>query len=140
MPGLRTYRLCVSHAWAYNDDYYRLVRMLDDAAMFTWHNLSVPEHSPLITRDADRLAAELRNQMRTANAFLILAGMYVAHSAWIEFEIDFARRIGRPVIGVRPWGSERVPAAVEDAAVEIVGWNTASTVGAVRRWALSDGV
>jgi len=139
MPTLRTYKLFVSHAWEYNDEYHRLVRMLDDAAHFSWMNLSVPEHEPIAARDTEKLKSELRNQMRPANAFLILAGMYVAHSGWIEFEIDFSRRIGRPVIGIRPWGSQRVPEAVQLAAIEMVGWNSQSIVAAVRYHALGDG-
>ena len=39
--------------------------------------------------------------MRPADAFLIIAGMYAAQSDWIEFELNFARRIGRPVIGIQ---------------------------------------
>jgi hypothetical protein len=138
MPALRTYKLFVSHAWEYNDDYYRVVQMLNNAPYFGWRNLSVPEHDPVTARDTERLKAELRDQMRPANAFLILAGMYVAHSGWIEFEIDFSRRIGRPIIGIKPWGSERVPLAVQNAAKEMVGWNTSSIVDAVRRHALPE--
>lgn len=133
MPNLRNYNLFISHAWDYNDDYYRLVKFLDAAPNFKWKNLSVPRHDPLVT---DRLQYELRAQMRDAHAFLILSGMYVAHSDWIEFEIDFAARIGRPIIGIRPWGSERVPAAVQNAATEIVGWNTDAIVRAIRANAL----
>jgi hypothetical protein len=34
---------------------------------------------------------EVRNQMRPADVFVIIAGMYVAHSGWIDFELAFAR-------------------------------------------------
>jgi hypothetical protein len=134
MPYLRTYNLFISHAWDYNEDYYRLIELLNAAPNFEWKNLSVPEHDPLPT---DRLQYDLRGQMRDAHAFLILGGMYVAHSDWIDFEISFARRIGRPIIGIRPWGSERIPAAIQNAATEIVGWNTDSIVSAIRRRALT---
>lgn len=136
MPYLRPYRLFISHAWNHNAEYYRLEQMLDSAPLFQWENLSVPQHDPIL--DADRLQQELRNQMRPAHAFLILAGMYVAHSDWIDFEIAFARRIGRPIIGIAPHGQERLPAAVQKYADEIVGWNTNSIVGAIRRLALAD--
>ena len=48
------------------------------------------------------------------------------------------RRIGCPVIGVKPWGNERMPTLVQDNAKEIVGWTTDSIVDAIRRWALPD--
>ena len=136
MPQLRSYSVFISHAWQYSDDYYRAVQLLDGAQFFSWQNLSVPEHDPIA--DRNRLEGELRNQMRPAHAFLIIAGMYVAHSDWIQFEIDFARRIARPIIGIRPWGSQLVPVAVQNAASEVVGWTTDSIVSAIRRHALAD--
>lgn len=136
MPPLRTYRIFISHAWNYNEDYYRLVKFLNAAPNFEWRNLSVPEHDPI--SDSEKLTAALNNQMRPAHAFLILAGMYVAHSDWIQYEINFARRIGRPIIGIRPWGAERIPVEVQNGADEIVGWNTDTIVSAIRHHALPD--
>jgi hypothetical protein len=137
MAILRTYKIFISHAWDYNDEYYKLEKFLNDAPNFRWKNLSVPEHDPILNRE--QLAYELNNQMRPASVFLILAGMYVAHSDWIQYEITFARRIGRPIIGIRPWGSVAAPVAVQNAAVEMVGWSTDSIVSAIRYHALPDG-
>jgi hypothetical protein len=136
MPSLRKYKIFISHAWDYNQDYYRCVQFLDEAPNFTWTNLSVPEHDPIL--DSKRLAAELHNQMRPAHAFLILSAMYVAHSDWIQYEINFARRIGRPIIGIKPWGNVALPVAVQDGADELVGWNSNSIVDAIRRHALPE--
>ena len=138
MPALRTYKLFISHAWKYSEPYRRAVAFLNRASNFSWANLSVPRHDPF--ESSDRLTARLNDQMRPASVFLILGGMYVSHSDWIQYEINFARRIGRPIIGVRPWGSERTPTAVTSASREIVGWNTSSIVGAIRRHALADGL
>lgn len=136
MPALRTYKVFISHAWAYNDDYYRLERLLNAASTFVWQNLSVPEHDPIAS--SEELTYRLHAQMRPAHVFLILAGMYVAQSEWIQYEINFARRIGRPIIGIKPWGSERLPDAVQNAAAEMVGWNTDSIVSSIRYHALAD--
>jgi len=136
MPALRTYRVFISHAWEYDDDYWRVVGFLNDAPNFQWENLSVPEHDPVTDDD---LKHGLRNQMRPADVFLIIAGMYAAHSDWIEFEVEFARRIGRPIIGISKWGSERMPVLIQDAATEIVGWNAASVVRSIRQHALPSG-
>ena len=100
MPALRPYKVFISHAWAHNDDYYRCETFLNEAPNFNWVNLSVPEHDPISS--SEKLTAELHNQMRPANVFLILSGMYVSHSEWIQYEINFARRIGRPIIGIKP--------------------------------------
>ena len=137
MPQLRKYKVFISHAWAYNDDYYRLEQMLNSASNFDWENLSVPRHDPILS--SSQLEARLHDQMRPASVFLILSGMYVSQSDWIQYEINFARRIGRPIIGIRPWGSQMIPEAVQRGASEIVGWNTESIVTAIRAWALPDG-
>ena len=136
MPTLRRYRVFISHAWKYGEDYWRVVQFLNEAPYFVWENLSVPEHDPVT---ADDLAYELRNQMRPADVFLIIAGMYSAHSEWIDFELSFARRIGRPVIGIVKWGAERAPLSIQNAAAEIVGWTGASIVRAIRAYALPTG-
>ncbi|UYV11906.1 MAG: TIR domain-containing protein [Phycisphaera sp.] len=137
MPTLRDYKVFISHAWAYSESYNRIVSFLESAPNFYWTNLSVPRHDPLET--SEQLTSRLNDQMRPANVFLILGGMYVSHSDWIQYEINFARRIGRPIIGIRPWASERTPDAVARAAKDIVGWNTESIVRAIRNYALSDG-
>lgn len=139
MPALRPYNVFISHAWNYSDDYDRVVQFLDGAPNFDYLNLSVPSHDGIDADDTHELKKLLRDQMRTANVFLIICGMYVSHSDWIDFEISFARRIGRPIIGIKPWGSERLPIAVQNAATEIVGWQRDSIVSAIRRHALPDG-
>lgn len=116
-----------------------MVQFLDDAPNFAYRNLSVPSHDGIDADDTDELKTFLRDQMRPANVFLIICGMYVSHSEWIDFEIDFSKRIGRPIIGILPRGSERVPVVVQNAAVEMVGWSTKTIVDAIRRNALRDG-
>ena len=79
------------------------------------------------------LEQQIKNQINPTQCAIILGGMYVAHSDWIQFEIDHARAVGKPILGIKPWGSERVPQALTNAATEIVGWSTSSIVGAIRR-------
>lgn len=133
MARLRTYRVFISHAWDYSAEYSRVVQFLNEAPNFSWENLSVPEHDPLSIRNLDY---HLRNQMRPADVFIIIAGMYVNHSESIDFEMSFARRIGRPIIAILPRGSMRAPLSIQRAATEFVGWNGASLVRAIRQHAL----
>lgn len=140
MPQLKTYDLFISHAWKYNDSYYRLVDMLDSAPNFKWRNYSVPEHDPVLDPDdpddQETLIEELEDQIKPVNCVLILSGMYVSHSFWIQKEIEISIDYGKPIIGIKPWGSKKVPKAVSDAAKEIVGWNTSSIVAAIRKHSL----
>jgi len=140
MPELKTYDSFISHAWRYHSDYDRIVEMLKKAPSFSFRNYNVPRHDPAIDPNtqagAARLSSELVKQIRPTNCVLILAGMYAAHSDWIQREIRLAQDDHKPIVGVRPWGQARTPVSVESAAREMVGWNTASIVGAVRRHAI----
>ena len=135
MPQLHRYRIFISHAWRYNADYYRLINRLDEAPNFLYSNYSVPEHDPVDAGNSSKLREELRQQIRPVEVVIILSGMYVAYSDWIQFEIDFAQDLGKPILGIRPWGAQVMPQAVQDAADEIVGWNAPTIVSAIRRLA-----
>ncbi|MCC5634168.1 TIR domain-containing protein [Nostoc sphaeroides CHAB 2801] len=136
MSELRVYRVFISHAWIYNDDYYRVVKMLDDAKYFYWRNYSVPEHDPLIIKTTGQLEKGLYNQIQPTHVVIIISGMYVSYRQWIQKEIEIAQEMGKPIIGIRPWGSERTPLSVQLIANEIVGWNTSSIVDAIKTWAI----
>ena len=110
MPSLKTYDVFISHAWTHHDDYDRLVSLLDAAPNFKWRNYSVPEHDPIINpKTKKELQDALKRQMRPANIIIIFAGMYANYSDWIEFEMDFAKEIEKPMIGVRPGDNSESP-------------------------------
>lgn len=138
MPALKTYDLFLSHMWRKTDnsEYYRLEGLLKEAANFLWRNYSVPEHDPLGTKTDKELREALDRQIRPVNCFLIVSGMYVNHRKWIQEEIEIAKSYGKPIVGVVPWGQERVPAEVQNVAKEMVAWQTSSIVAAVRQWSL----
>jgi hypothetical protein len=137
MPELKTYDLFLSHAWRYNDDYYRVEEMLREAPLFNWRNYSVPEHDPLIDPNSPsgkaKLIELLSKQVRPVNCVLILGGMYAAYSEWILKEIKLAQDLNKPILGIYPWGQRNMPLAIQNAASELVGWNTSSIVSAIRR-------
>jgi hypothetical protein len=136
MPPLRTYNLFISHAWSYRDAYHRLVDLLNGARAFQWKDYSVPEHDPLNTSSARALRAGLQRQMQLVHCVLAISGVYASHSNWMQEELGLANGFGKPVIAVAPRGSQRISGVVQDAAVQIVNWNTDSIVDAIRRHAL----
>ena len=132
MPPLKQYRIFVSHAWDYHEEYYRFIKFLDDAPYFKYANYSVPRHDPF---EGGNLYDKLRQQIRPVQVVVILGGMYVAYSDWIQFEIEFSTELEKSILGVQPWGAQVMPRAVQDAADKIVGWNTNSIVTAIRELA-----
>lgn len=140
MPDLKTYDLFLSHAWRNNEDYYRLEDMLLKAPYFKWRNYSVPQHDPLIDPNTSvgktRLTNLLDGQVRPVNCVLILGGMYAAYSEWIQKEIEIAKSYKKPIIGIYPWGQQNMPLIIQNAAIELVGWNTNTIVDVIRRRSL----
>ena len=136
MPTLKTYRLFISHAWTYGDEYQRLVNLLDAAPNFDWADYSVPEDDPLHGGSDAQLRAGLERQMRLASAVLVISGVYATNRRWMQEEIDIALRLNRPIIGLFPHGSQRASQAVQEVATEMVNWSTSSIVSAIRDHAL----
>jgi hypothetical protein len=132
MPYLHNYRLFISHAWKYSETYVRATSFLNKASNFAWTNYSVPEDKRFGMMSVKALEEEIRGQIRPAQCVIVLAGMYAAHSAWIQFEIDFANSLNKPILGIVPWGAERTPISVTFAADKMVNWNSASIVSGIR--------
>ncbi len=140
MPALKTYDLFVSHAWTYNQAYYKLIDLLDTAPNLYFRNYSVPSHDPVLDPNSsygrDKLTRALDAQIRPVNCVVIISGMYATYRYWIDKEIEIAKRYSKPIIGLVPWGQLRTPLNVQRAASEMVRWNASSIVSAIRRHSL----
>lgn len=134
---MRLYNLFISHSWAYDRHYSNLIELLDADPRFNYRNYSVPKDDPIHRVGTDwQLADAIQNQMRFCDAVLILGGKYATHSKWIKKEIKIAKGFTnpKPIIAIRPWGALQMSQIAQDEADEVVGWNTASIVGAVRKY------
>lgn len=128
------YHIFISHAWNYSDAYNTVVNWLNEAqeeGKLTWTNYSVPEHDPVDANNTKKLQAALDAQIKPASKVIVISGMYAAYSDWINYEIDQSVNYGKYIIGLRPWGQERVPAKITDNATVMVGWNKASLISAI---------
>jgi len=134
--GLKTYNLFISHSWSYNAEYSRLKGLLEQTARFKFKNYSVPIDDPIHTNGTDiELRQAIQRQMAPTSVVVIIAGVYATHSRWINTEIDLAEsgfRSPKPIVAVRPWGSQRISARVKASADQVVGWNSKSIVRAIR--------
>lgn len=126
------YNLFLSHSWSYDEQYNNMVELLEDFHYFDFKNYSVPSDDPLETDTAEDLVIELIEQIQPASVVIILAGMYVNHSDIIGAEMEIAGHLDKPMLGVKPWGNNRVPSDVEEQVDEVVGWQAHSVVGTIR--------
>ena len=134
--SLKNYHVFISHSWKYPDPYKTVKRWLDEANYFIWSDYSVPFYNPLDANTDRELKTEIRQQIASCSCVVILSGMYVNHSRWINYEIDTAIEMGKPIIGVKPWSQERVPTKISENANVMAGWNSSSVVQAIRDYSL----
>ena len=57
--------------------------------------------------------------------------MYAAYSDWIDYELTTAVYMNKYIIGVKPWGQERIPTIISNNSDTIVGWNKDSVINAI---------
>ena len=134
--AVKTYNLFISHSWTYSDAYERLVEMLRQRPYFSFKNYSVPKDDPIHRAGTAReLREAIRHQMQPTHVVLVLAGVYSTYSRWINEEIDLAKGMRKPILGIAPWGAKKISSYVRKHADLIVGWNTDSVVQAIRKLA-----
>ena len=127
------YNLFISHSWSYSDAYNKLVTLLGDAQYFSYRNYSVPKDDPIHNaNNSKELYEAIKQQVRYANVVVILAGVYASYSEWIDKEIEIAQYLGKPILAIEPWASEKTSVKVKNVADKIVKWNTSSIVDGIR--------
>ena len=130
---MSTYNIFISHSWSYSNQYQGLVRLLNNAAYFSYKNYSVPKDDPIHNAsNTYALKKAIRNQMQYASCIIILTGVYSTYSKWINIEIELAKEMGKKIIAVQPWGASRTSDIVKKSADEIVAWNSSSIVSAIK--------
>lgn len=137
MPNLYDYRLFISHAWKYGEDYNRLISLLNNAKYFSYYNYSAPKEKPLFPAGTPltnySIANKITDKIAPSQITIVIAGMYVQYKDWIQYEIDESKRMGKPILGIKPWGNTLIPSYVSSNADEMVNWQTDSIVSAIRR-------
>lgn len=133
---MRTYHIFISHSWSYNDQYEKLISLLDQVPYFAFKDYSVPKDDPIHKSSNDSaLRKAIKKHMSPASVVIILAGVYASHSRWIKKEIDLAKNsfpTPKIIVAVKLWGSERTSKDAKDSADSIVGWNGKSIANAIK--------
>ena len=110
-----------------------MVNLVNNRRYFNWTNYSVPETKAFGTMAKAKMKEELRQQIRPVHCVVIIGDMWTNYSDWIQFEMDFAKDIMKPILGVRPRDARVMPVAVTENSDEIVNWNSDSIVAGIRK-------
>ena len=132
----KTYRLFISHSWAYGDAYEKIIKFFEDQNL-DYYDHSVPINDPIHTNGTDKeLREAIDAKIKGTSCLVILAGVYATYSKWIQKEIDIAVSYGKPILAVEPWDSEKTSKIVKDNATKIVKWQSKSVVDGIKEIAL----
>lgn len=129
----KTYRVFISHSWDYVDDLKRLRNLLEQRGYIHVEFTEASPDNPIHSDKNKYVRIALSQRIESSDIVLGIAGVYASYSDWMEWELDKALEKNIPIIGVVPWGHERISKIVSSRANEIVRWNTESIVDAIRR-------
>ena len=117
------YNIFISQLKDDDEEYNRFIGKLEASHDFQWKNHSISDKTD---------NEQIREQMKDVDVVIILSGLFSKNKNLIEQEINMARKLEKPIVIIRPYGMENVPGRIEDAASEVVGWNTSCIVDSVR--------
>lgn len=129
----REINVFISHSWDHVEDLRNLRKLLKNRGYFNVEFKEVPPDSPINSQNSEYVKRVLRKRIEDYNVVLGIAGMYASYSDWMDWELSTAISKGKKVVGVIPWGQERISQTVTKYSIENVRWNTESIVDAIRR-------
>ncbi len=128
------YRIFVSHGWEDHEEFDRLFEFLESNPTFFYDNSGRPETKPE-TADHEELKKAMGMQIASAEVVVILAGLYTQHRDWLSFQLELAKRMNKPIIGIHAFGDDTIPPQIEELAADIVKWETGAIIEAIKHHA-----
>lgn len=117
------FKLFICHIDEDDDEYNLFLEKLSAAYDFSYKDYAVKEKvSP----------HDLESQIKTVDVVIILSGLCFKNQELMERQLDVAQELNKPLVIIRPYGVENVPAKLEKVASSVVGWNTPCIVDAIR--------
>ena len=132
-------RIYSTHLWELDDDYLRLFDYLGDIDQFYYVNVSDPEAAP---DDGDPLAAReiLAEQIEKAEVVVVLAQHHYTDPDLTELQMTTAKRHGKPMMAIEPFGPDAVPEQVKEMSDQVVEWYARKMVDGIKALARGEDV
>ena len=131
----KTYTILISHSWDHVDDLMNLRNLLIQRGYFNVEFNETPPHDPINSSNSTYVKQVIKRNIQDSDVVIGLAGIYASYSEWMEWELDTAKSLGKPILGVVPRGQERISQMVWSRSNKDVRWNTESIVEAIRELA-----
>ena len=126
-------RVFVTHVFEESDDYIRVFEFLESVDRFYYVNVSKPENIPT-EGGAEAIKDELIEQIKAAEAFVVVSGAYEKEGELVSYMMDVAKANKIGMIAVRPFGGmTETPQSIVDRVAEHLEWNARDIVDAIKR-------
>lgn len=129
------YNIFICHSWDHIEDLKGLRRLLNNRGYFNVVFEEFTPNNPINSSNVEYMRKRIRDAISKSDIVIGMAGVYGSHSDWMKWELETAKSMGKPILGVIPWGQVNVSQVVRENAEECVRWNTESIVEAIRRLA-----
>lgn len=140
-----TRNLFISHIHE-DDEGIEKVKELAERHGMTVRNGSVTSDRPNAATNEDYIKYQiLAPRIDWASALVVYITPDTKYSPWVDWEIEYAHKQGKRVVGVWAWGAKdcEAPEALERYGDSVVGWNGENIVDAINgdsnEWRKVDG-
>ena len=130
----KAYKIFISHCWDYDEVLQNLKNLLNSRGQFPAAYTQVEKSHPINSYYAPAIKAQITRRLEDSDIVLAIAGLYASHSDWMIWEMEKANELGLKVVGVIPWGQERISQEVYKRSIVDVRWNADSIVAAIRTY------
>lgn len=124
----------ISHSWNHVNDLKNLRNLLNERGYFNVEFKEIPPSYPINSNDSNYIKRVLTQNINDSDIVIGIAGLYASYSDWIEWELDKAEKLGKPIIGIKPRGNTYISNIVRSKAREVINWNTESIIAAIRKY------
>ena len=101
----------------------------------TWRDYSITADNPNNAHNEEYIKREILGpRIRQCSSLVVYVTEKTRHSQWVNWEIEYANRLGKRIVGVWARGDRdcELPDALDDHGDALVGWNGESIVDAIR--------
>lgn len=122
----------ISHSFSYAPDYARILDFIEQEG-FAIINRSVPEWEQLPFRGRALLNA-LAKRISHSSHVIVLVSEGLHRSPYVTYEIEVARELGKPIIGIYRHGEagRPIPKSLDEGLYRMVGWRGSALARALR--------
>lgn len=125
----KTHKIYISYSWlCHPDACEKKVKFLDREGL----SYQFIETFKTDNNSAEPIESRIEKGIIHADCLLMLAGVGETCDAWLEQEIQFARKHQKPIIAIEPWLSKTTSQILKDNADKVVQWHSKLIADAIR--------